>query len=241
MDEKLEFLHSGSTGIDCILGGGWARGRVCNIVGDYSTGKTLLALEAIANNVAEDPDAINRYAECEHAFATQHALDLGIPLDKIDFQEDLTTVEEFFADLKEFKDKVESPHAIYILDSLDSLSDMAEKKRDFGEASMGMNKAKAMSEMFRKLNGEVATKGITLFIISQIRDAIGGMVPNQKTRAGGRALNFYNSQVIWLTNKGKIERTVGGHKLSIGLDVGVECKKNKVGPPHRKLDRKSVV
>lgn len=225
------FIKSGSTLLDRVLGGGWAEGRVANIVGDRSSGKTLLAIEACAN-FAVNHDVKNiAYREVEAAFDRGYAESLGMPIG-IDYSESVTTVEEFETDLKKWLAKVDGPN-LYVLDSLDALSSTAEMDREEGEASYGTEKAKALSQMFRKLIAEIRRKQCTIIIISQIRDNIGVRFGETKKRSGGRALDFYASQIIWLAEIKKLKRTVTKVERTVGVLVRAQNKKNKVGKPFR--------
>src|SRR5262249_54440053 len=121
----------------------------------------------------------------------------------------------------------------YILDSLDALSDEAEKARAIDEGTYAMNKAKQMSALFRRLCQEMAQYNCTLAVISQVRDNIGVTFGDAYTRSGGKALDFYCSQIVWLAQTGKIARTVKGIERIVGVDIKAKVKKNKVGLPFR--------
>lgn len=242
---NLEFFSSGSTILDLALGGGWPLGRVFNIVGDKSTGKTLLAIEAFANFKRVFPKGRMRYAEAEAAFDEGYAAILGFPSDVEKPEEPLETIEQFHYDLDEFTEK-EGP-SLYILDSLDALSDDAEvelfeKNRKAYEegkeqkASYGANKPKKLSGLFRQLVQDIAKRDCSLGIISQIRDNIGVSFGETKTRSGGRALDFYASQVLWLAHLGTDTRTVRKNTLPIGVKILGKVKKNKVGTPLREAE-----
>lgn len=239
--EGVEFLTSGCALIDCAVGGGWAMGRVVNIVGDKSAGKTLLAIEACANFDRAYPDGYMRYAEAEAAFDQKYAEALGLPEGKVDFQgldpdRGINTVEDFFADMNAMLDEHGDRPMIYILDSLDALSDAAEAGREIDEGSFGANKAKKMGELFRRLVRRIEASRCLLVIISQLRDKIGVTFGEKQTRSGGRALDFYASQVVWLADIGKIVRELDGIKRAVGNDVRMRVKKNKVGLPFRECE-----
>lgn len=234
--ENVRKISTGSHLLDLVLGGGWAVGRVVNVVGDKSSGKTLLAIEASANfdlEIGGNADDI-RYAEAEAAFDRGYAQSIGMP-DSVEFASPpIQTVEEFDADLTAFlKKKKKRKLGLYVLDSLDALSDDAEMERDIGDASYGGTKPKKMSEMFRRRIAEIERCNVTVFIISQIRDKLNVKFGETKTRSGGRALDFYATQIIWLVEIGKIYKTVMGEKRAIGVKVLVKCKKNKVGIGYR--------
>lgn len=241
-ESSVEFMPSGSTMLDRVLGGGWAIGRVANLVGDKSSGKTLLAIELCAlwaNTFGVDSI---RYVEAEAAFDEGYARTIGMPdglrVVGSDPTERVETVEQWHDDLEAFlasRGKNDGP-CLYILDSLDALSDAAEMERDIDKGSYGAAKAKKISELFRKLIATIAEKNCLLLIISQIRDKIGVTFGETKTRSGGRALDFYASQVIWLAEIGKLKRQVLGAERVIGAKVLAKSKKNKVGPPFREAE-----
>ncbi len=228
-----EFLPSGSTLLDLCNGGGWGLGRVVNIVGDRAVGKTLIAIEACANFAKLYSPSRIRYNEVEAAFNRTYAESMGLPKN-ISFCEDCATVEQFDKDLTEWLEaqKEDGPY-LYVLDSLDALSDDAEMGREMGDATYGTGKAKALSEMFRRRISLLRDKRCLLMIISQIRDKIGVTFGETKTRSGGRALDFYASQIVWLHAAEKITQQVSGVKRVVGVDVIAKNKKNKLGLPFR--------
>jgi recombination protein RecA len=227
---------TGSTLLDLQNGGGWALGRVVNVVGDSSSGKTLLAIEACANfDRLYGVEAI-RYVESESAFDQDYALTLGLPPGIAVISDQIHTVEDFGDDLSDFLKRVDGPAALYCLDSADALSSNAEVERKIGTATYGADKAKAFSEIFRRHIAEVGKKNCCLFIISQTRDNIGNMfVP--KTRSGGKALRFYASQEVWLHEVQKERRqALGGVERVVGIHVRAQNKKNKISLPFYEID-----
>src|SRR5216684_6492252 len=236
----LEFIPSGCTMLDCILGGGWALGRTSNIVGNYSTGKTLLAIEATANFKRKFPKGEIFYREPEEAFDELYAEALGAPIDEINFGKDLDfdTVEDFFEDLEkqcDFLIKKKVP-GLYILDSLDSLSDREELKRDIDKGTYGANKAKIMSQAFRRSNRKIKYANMHLMIISQVRDNIGVTFGSRDTRSGGRALDFYGSQVVKLSRIKTLTKQKKGVERPVGIRIRAKCTKNKVALPQREVE-----
>lgn len=243
---SCNFFSSGSTLLNLALGGGWANPFIFNLVGDRSSGKTLLGIEAFANFERIFKAGHMRYAETESRFDPRFAATLGFPLSVQRPEEPLETIEDFRDDLHEFigKCKHEQP-GLYILDSLDALSDEAELKK-YGKTqkvsdeedgkvagSYGTAKAKAMSQMFRMFNKDMSKNGCSLGVISQLRDNIGVTFGEQSTRSGGRALNFYASQIVWLREEGKIDRTEQGQTRSVGVKTHAKVKKCSVGMPFR--------
>jgi recombination protein RecA len=268
----VRFFSSGCAGVDAALGGGWALGRVSNIVGDRSSGKTLLAIEASANFAHEYKDGLIAYREAEAAFDKSYAEALGMPIDRISFdgkpqkkkktkERDMTgddverprrsskaeeepewkmeTVEDFYEDMCNFLDECEAKKVpgLYILDSLDALSDDAEMAREFGDTNtFGASKPKKMTELFRKLVRRIEKMGVHLMVISQLKEKIGVQFGERKTRAGGKALDYYASHIVWLAEDDtKITKTIEGVKRVIGLSVRARVKKNKVGLAHREF------
>jgi RecA/RadA recombinase len=240
----VRFFSSGCALLDCVLGGGWAMRRMINVVGDKSTGKTLLAIEACANFVRTFPSGRVTYDEVESAFDVDYAQTLGFPEHNLDLVDDIRTVEAFWEQIKKLIDAAtkhrkeegtEPPPQLVVIDSMDAFSDAGEMERDIGDASYGMAKAKVMSEGFRKFTGEISAANITIFIISQVRDNINavGFGAKKVKRAGGKWLDFYASQCLWLYEQQKIEKTIAATKRKIGMEVMCRLEKSKVGWPWR--------
>jgi len=236
-NRDVEFLSSGCTTLDCVLGGGWAFGRINNIVGDRSTGKTLVSIEACCNLVNLFPSrGVIRFVEPEAAFDTSYAAALGLPVERISFSspQEINTVEDLATDLDKFIDSLGTDEpGLYILDSLDALSSKAELERKITDASYGDGKAKKMSEMFRRLNKRIKGKRMILQIISQTRDNIGVTFGEKHTRSGGKALDFYASQILWLSQTGVIKQVRNKVERVVGVSIRARCKKSKVGLPYR--------
>lgn len=239
-DKNLPFISSGCALFDCALGGGFVSGRVVNIIGDKSTGKTLQAIEISANFRRKHPNGKVKYREVEAAFDQDYAQALGMPVDTIDFgeEDEVETAEEFFDEVDRMIDDLKGEHGLYILDSLDALTDNAEKKLKIGDgATYGAGKAKMMSQGFRRLVRKIEKSNLLLVVISQIRENIGaGLFGAKWTRSGGKALDFYCSQVIMLADMGKIKRESGGNERVVGLKVRARVTKNKVGLPYREVE-----
>lgn len=241
VEEKrgITFISSGAAIIDATIGGGYPLGRIVNIVGDKSAGKTLLAIEACANFHAQFPKDAIRYAESEAAFDEDYAEALGMPVKHIDFgdkEKPVRTVEDWSADVEAFIKKCAGKRGLYILDSFDALSDDAEAKREITEASFGASKAKKSGEMFRRLTARLEESKVLLIVVSQLRDKIGVTFGEKQTRSGGRALDFYASVIIWLAEIGKIKMTQNKIERVIGVKVKARVKKNKVGLPFRECE-----
>jgi recombination protein RecA len=233
--KHISFIHTGCKTLDLALGGGWAMGRIVNVVGDKATGKTLLAIEAAANFSRQYPKGHIRYRESEAAFDKPYADALGMPVDRVDFGQPLATVEDLFEDLEQCCQKAKQPE-LYILDSLDALSDRSEMDREIDQGSYGAGKAKKMSELFRRLVRVMNKSNLTLIIISQVRDKIGVTFGRKTTRTGGRALDFYASQILYIAQRGQIPKTVRGIKRTVGIEVSAKVDKNKIGLAYREAE-----
>jgi len=239
--ENLEFISSGNFLLDCVLGGGWPLGRMSNVVGDKSSGKSMLAIEACANFHQQYPKGKIIYLESEAAFDEDYAKALGMPVDYIEFAGDKLpdfTVEAWFEHLEhtlETMVKTQDP-CLYIVDSLDALSDRAEKDREIDKGTFGANKPKIIGQLFRRTVKDMERSRIHLMIISQIRDNIGVSFGEQKTRTGGRAMDFYASQILWLAQLKRLDRTIRKQKRVYGIQIKAQCKKNKIGLPFREAE-----
>ena len=229
----VEFISTGCTVLDCCLGGGWPLGRVVNVVGDKSTGKTLLAIEACVNFKRKFPDGKIYYLEAEAAFDKRFAAMLGLPVDEVTFIEDCNTVEQLFRELETITAKARKEPVFFVVDSLDALSDEGEMDSDIDKGTYGSAKAKKMSQIFRRQTKRMASSKMLLMIISQVRDKLNVMFGKKTTRSGGKALNFYASQVLWLAEAGKITAVKEGIKRVTGVKVKATVEKNKVGLPYR--------
>jgi len=234
----VQFVDSGSCLLNLVLGGGYAVGRVVNICGDKAVGKTLLAVEACQqfSRIVKKIEDI-RYIECEHAFNEIYGAQIGMPAGVTPVS-DIQTVEALFKDLEWFcaARKGKDRPSLYVIDSLDALSDEAEMKRDISQGSFGAAKAAQLSELFRRQIAIMSDANCTLLVVSQLRDKIGVMFGEKHSRSGGRALSFYASQEIWLAEMKKLTRQIKGETRVIGARVRVKCKKNKVGTPFRDAD-----
>jgi len=232
---NLDFISTGCKLFDLALGGGWVEGRIGNIVGDKSTGKTLQCIEASANFIMKYPKGRVRYRECESAFDVQYAQQLGMPVDRVDFGDPLETVEDLFEDLTSIVGKAKNEELV-IVDSLDALSDRAEMERDMDQGSYGAEKAKKMSQLFRRLVRKMERKRVTMIIVSQVRDKIGISFGRKTTRSGGKALDFYASQVAYLAHLGVITKVASNSKRPVGIRVKAKLDKNKVALPFREAE-----
>jgi recombination protein RecA len=233
----LSFVSSGCAVLDCVLGGGWPLGRMANLVGDKSTGKTLLAIEAFANFRRQFPDGKMAYCETEAAFDDEYARALGLDMEGV-HRPDVSTVEDLFEDLLTF---IKRPGpGIYVVDSLDALSDKAEQERKISDSTYGASKPKQLGQLFRRLIKPLERSQTLVLIISQVRDNIGVAFGEKHTRSGGKALDFYASQILWLANIGQVKKTINKITRTVGVNIRAKCKKNKIGMPFRECEFKIV-
>jgi recombination protein RecA len=241
-DEKTNysFVKTGCTLLDCALGGGYPLGRIVNIVGDKSTAKTALATEALINFIKAYPKGTPAYRDTESAFDEGYAEAMGLEIAKVDFgpDEPLVTVEAFTRDFDAFLEErieTETP-GIYVVDSLDALSDEAEMDQDISKGTYGTAKAKLLSLFFRTTAHRIEQSKVLLLVISQVRDNIGAMFGEKHKRSGGRALDFYASQAIWLAHIETLKREINKVKRPYGVVIRAKIKKNKVALPLREAD-----
>lgn len=239
--ENIEFISSGCYLLDCVLGGGWPLGRMSNVIGDSSTGKSLMAIEACANFHHQYPKGKIIYLETEAAFDLDYAEALGMPVDKVIFPgDDLpdNTVESWFEHLSATLTELEQNKlpCLYILDSLDALSDRAEKGRDIDKGTYAMNKQKLIGQLFRQHIKRIEDTRLHLMIVSQVRENIGVTFGAKYTRSGGKAMDFYATHLLWLAQLKKLDKTIKKQKRVYGIQVKAICKKNKIGLPFREAE-----
>jgi len=239
----VQRIGTGCHNLDLSIGGGWAEGRVINLVGDTSTGKSLLAIEACTTFAQKytSKQAVIRYDETEAAFDMAYAEGVGLPVDRVEFNENerTDTVELLHKNIDKFATLVEKRKyraGMYIVDSLDPIGDEAEKEAELGAASYGTKKPALIGKLFRKEVRRLEGLNITLFIVSQVRDKINAMFGKKLTRSGGHALDFYSSQIVWLADVGKVKETRGGIERKIGAWTRAKCEKNKTGVAWRECE-----
>jgi len=213
-------------------------------VGDKATGKTLLAMEACANFSHSYENGLMFYREAEEAFDKPYARSLGMPIERISFWDDdneepLDTVQAFYKDMKACARKCISKGVpgLYILDSLDALSDESEMKHDsLKKEGYGTSKAYFMSMLFRKITRLISKAKMCVIIISQVRDKIGVMFGRKTSRTGGRAMDFYASVILYLTHTERVSQIRDGIKRVIGIRVKAFGDKNKITKPFRECE-----
>ena len=236
VDRELKYISSGSTNLNLALTNslenGYPVGKIINIVGDKQIGKSLLCLEAmmyIYHVLRKKYDVKMIYNDAESAINMENATQIGVPIDAIEWRQS-PTIEHWYEDLnKEIESSDKYDLVMYVMDSLDSISTEEEMEQDFNQKSYNMIKQKKMSELFRKLTQKINKKNMLLVIVSQIRDAIGVTFGETKRRSGGKALDFYAYQIVWLYNKGLMK----DGDITTGIEIKANVKKNRVWKPFR--------
>jgi len=222
--EPIEVIPTGSLGLDIALGvGGLPKGRVVEIYGPESSGKTTLAIHAIAE--AQKKGGIAAFIDAEHAFDKFYAKKLGVDVENL-----LISQPDNGEQALEIADNLIRSGAIDILviDSVAALVPKAEIEGEMGDSKMGLQ-ARLMSQALRKLTGTISKTGCCCIFINQLRDKIGVMFGNPETTTGGNALKFYASVRLDVRRISQIKDTdeVSGNR------VKVKIVKNKVAPPFR--------
>ncbi len=218
----IEAISSGSLGLDIALGvGGYPRGRVIEIYGPESSGKTTLALHAIAE--AQKAGGIAAFIDAEHAFDRFYAQNLGIDIDNL-----IISQPDYGEQALEIADNLISSGAIdiIVIDSVAALTPKSEIEGEMGDSKMGLH-ARLMSQALRKLTGTIHKTNCTVIFINQLREKIGVMFGNPETTTGGNALKFYASVRLDIRRRTQIK---DGEKV-IGNSTKVKVVKNKVAPP----------
>src|SRR3972149_5792308 len=238
IERELQFVSSGSTNLNLALTNslenGYPVGKIVNLVGDKQIGKSLLCLEAmmyVYHVLRKKYDVKMIYNDAESAINMENAKQIGVPIDDIEWRQS-PTIEHWYEDLnKEIESSDKYDLVMYVMDSLDSISTEEEMEQDFNQKSYNMIKQKKMSELFRKLTQKINKKNMLLVIVSQIRDAIGVTFGETKRRSGGKALDFYAYQIIWLYNKGLIK----DGNIATGVEIKAKVKKNRCWKPFREV------
>jgi len=224
---KVDSVSTGSLGLDIGLGvGGFPKGRVVEIYGPESSGKTTLAMHCIAE--AQKKGGICAFIDAEHAFDKFYAEKIGI-----DNNELLISQPDDGEQALEIADNLIRSGAIdvIVIDSVAALVPRAELEGDMGDSKMGLH-ARLMSQALRKLTGTISKTGCICIFINQLREKIGVMFGNPETTTGGNALKFYASVRIDIRRIGSIKDGVD----IIGNRVKVKVAKNKVAPPFRVIE-----
>ena len=225
--ENVEVIPSGSIGLDVALGvGGYPRGRIIEIYGPESSGKTTLAIHAIAE--AQKAGGIAAFIDAEHAFDRFYAQKLGVDVDNLWISQPDNGEQAL-----EIADQLIRSSAIDILvvDSVAALTPKKEIEGDMGESNVGLQ-ARLMSQALRKLTSTISKTNTCCIFINQLREKIGVMFGNPETTTGGNALKFYSSVRLDIRRVTSIK---DGDNV-IGNQVRVKVVKNKVAPPFRKVE-----
>ncbi len=220
--EDIDAISSGSLGLDLALGvGGYPRGRVIEIYGPESSGKTTLTLHAIAE--AQKAGGIAAFIDAEHAFDRFYAEKLGIDVDNL-----IISQPDHGEQALEIADNLISSGAIdiVVIDSVAALTPKSEIEGEMGDSKMGLH-ARLMSQALRKLTGTIHKTNCTVIFINQLREKIGVMFGNPETTTGGNALKFYASVRLDIRRRTQIK---DGDRV-IGNSTKVKVVKNKVAPP----------
>ena len=225
--EQVEVIPTGSVALDTALGvGGYPRGRIIEIYGPESSGKTTLAIHAIAE--AQKQGGIAAFIDAEHAFDRFYAEKLGVDVDNL-----WVSQPDNGEQALEIADQLIRSSAIDILviDSVAALTPKKEIEGDMGDSAVGLQ-ARLMSQALRKLTSTIAKTNTCCIFINQLREKIGVMFGNPETTTGGNALKFYSSVRLDIRRVTSIK---DGDQV-IGNQVRVKIVKNKVAPPFRKAE-----
>ena len=220
--EEVDAIPSGSLGLDLALGvGGYPRGRVIEIYGPESSGKTTLTLHAIAE--AQKAGGIAAFIDAEHAFDKFYAENLGVDIDNL-----IISQPDHGEQALEITENLIRSGAIdiVVIDSVAALTPKAEIEGEMGDSKMGLH-ARLMSQALRKLTGTISKTNCTVIFINQLREKIGVMFGNPETTTGGNALKFYASVRLDIRRRTQIK---DGDRV-IGNSTKVKVVKNKIAPP----------
>ncbi|MBP6556981.1 MAG: recombinase RecA [Flavobacterium sp.] len=222
--EEVEVIPSGSLGLDLALGvNGYPRGRVIEIYGPESSGKTTLTLHAIAE--AQKAGGIAAFIDAEHAFDRNYAEKLGVDIENL-----IISQPDNGEQALEIAENLIRSGAIdiVVIDSVAALTPKSEIEGEMGDSKMGLH-ARLMSQALRKLTGTISKTNCTVFFINQLREKIGVMFGNPETTTGGNALKFYASVRLDIRRSSQIK---DGENV-IGNRTKVKVVKNKVAPPFK--------
>lgn len=224
----VDVIPTGSLGLDVALGvGGYPRGRVIEIYGPESSGKTTLALHAIAE--AQKKGGIAAFIDAEHAFDRVYAEKLGVDIENL-----IISQPDNGEQALEIADNLIRSGAIdiVIVDSVAALTPKSEIEGEMGDSKMGLH-ARLMSQAMRKLTGSISKTNCTVVFINQLREKIGVMFGNPETTTGGNALKFYASVRLDIRRSTQIKDT---DSTAMGNKTRVKVVKNKVAPPFKQAE-----
>ena len=223
--QEVDVIPTGSLGLDLALGvGGYPRGRVIEIYGPESSGKTTLTLHAIAE--AQKKGGIAAFIDAEHAFDRYYAEKLGIDIENL-----IISQPDNGEQALEITDNLIRSGAIdiIVIDSVAALTPKSEIEGEMGDSKMGLH-ARLMSQALRKLTGSISKTQCTVIFINQLREKIGVMFGNPETTTGGNALKFYASVRLDIRRSTQIKNSASD---VLGNKTRVKVVKNKVAPPFR--------
>ncbi|MDC0380272.1 recombinase RecA [Flavobacteriaceae bacterium] len=221
----VDVISSGSLGLDLALGvGGYPKGRVVEIYGPESSGKTTLTLHAIAET--QKAGGIAAFIDAEHAFDRFYAQNLGVDIDNL-----IISQPDNGEQALEIADNLVRSGAIdmIVIDSVAALTPKSEIEGEMGDSKMGLH-ARLMSQALRKLTGSISKTNCTMVFINQLREKIGVMFGNPETTTGGNALKFYASVRLDIRRSTQIKDSDGTVR---GNKTRVKVVKNKVAPPFK--------
>ena len=221
----IDFIPTGSINLDLALGiGGYPKGRIIEIYGQESSGKTTLTLHAIAEE--QNKGGTAAFIDAEHSFDPTYAESLGVDLEKL-----IISQPDNGEQALEIADRLSRSGqvSLIIIDSVAALTPKAEIEGEMGDSKMGLH-ARLMSQALRKMNGSLYKNKCTIIFINQLRDKIGVMFGNPETTTGGNALKFYASVRLDIR---KQSQPIKDGDEAIGSRVKVKVVKNKVAPPFK--------
>ena len=227
VEEDIDVISSGSINLDIALGvGGYPKGRVIEIYGPESSGKTTLTIHAIAET--QKQGGVAAFIDAEHAFDASYAAALGVDIDNLYISQPDNGEQAL-----EIADHLISSGAIdlVIIDSVAALTPKSEIEGEMGDSKMGLH-ARLMAQALRKITSTINKTNCTVIFINQIRMKIGVMFGNPETTTGGNALKFYSSVRLDIRRIGSIKH---GDEI-IGNRTRVKVVKNKVAPPFNKVE-----
>jgi recombination protein RecA len=226
--EDVEVIPTGSLGLDVALGvGGYPRGRVIEIYGPESSGKTTLTLHAMAE--AQKKGGIAAFIDAEHAFDRGYAEKLGVDVENL-----IISQPDNGEQALEIADNLIRSGAIdiVVIDSVAALTPKSEIEGEMGDSKMGLH-ARLMSQALRKLTGSISKTKCTVIFINQLREKIGVMFGNPETTTGGNALKFYASVRLDIRRSTQIK---DNDSNAMGNKTRVKVVKNKVAPPFKQVE-----
>jgi len=224
---KVDVIPTGAINLDAAIGvGGIPRGRVTEIYGPESSGKTTLCLHVVAN--AQKAGGTAAFIDAEHALDTEYAAKLGVDIEKL-----LVSQPDTGEQAMEICEILVRSGAVdvIVIDSVAALVPKAEIEGEMGDSHMGLQ-ARLMSQALRKLTGAIARSGTSVIFINQLREKIGVMFGNPETTTGGKALKFYASVRLDIRRVGPVKEK----EDVIGSHVRVKVVKNKVAPPFKQAE-----